>query len=96
MTKLTIQQSNTEDKKPAVKHSVGQYYLNEESGNVYLLARTSTDCVVLAGLDNGNRYADERFVENAFNISQAEWENITFRDEGQFVLLSAVSVTYTK
>ena len=55
MTKLTIQQSNTEDNKPAVKHSVGQYYLCAEDNSVYILSQVDCNKVSLVCLREGNR-----------------------------------------
>lgn len=92
MTKLTIQQSNTEDNKPVVKHSVGQYYLIEE--DVYILAQVGMSEVNLIGLESANRYTDPVFVKNVSNITPEEFNQL-FQFDHDYTLLSSVDVTYS-
>lgn len=96
MTKVTVKENTDGFDNSVKKIHVGQYYLMEESGDVYLLAHISAKHVVLVNVDNGNRYTDLQIVQDAYNISQEEWRSISYNNKGLFVLLSSVSVTYTK
>lgn len=92
MTKLTIQQSNTEDNKPAVKHSVGQYYLCAEDNSVYILSQVDCNKVSLVCLREGNRYWDMVSVAIIYDIADSEWDRIT--SGTSFTLLSSVDVRW--
>ena len=57
--------------------ATGQFYKEEENGEIYILAQVGVNRVALIGLRHGNRFTDPKDVEDSTNISGSEWYEIT-------------------
>lgn len=57
--------------------AVGMIFYYEDGDEFYILAQTASSSLSLIGLKEGNRWADATPVEDVYNITRAEWDEIT-------------------
>lgn len=68
--------------KPQVTYKIGERFVLNNSGDVYILSQTTGNCVALISLRDGIRWEDPIEVESPVAISEHEFQKIS--DRGDF------------
>lgn len=88
MTVVTINKSST--KTEDVTHKIGNWYQEDGTKEMFILAQTGVGAVSLICVKSGNRYEDWVKVGNVSNISNNEMQQICNYDN--FKLIESVKI----
>lgn len=72
---------------PKIIHRIGNRY-QHQSGQKYVLALVEDEVVTLINTEVGTRYAESTAVDNAFKLSEAEWDTLTLGCGDDFKLIT--------
>lgn len=78
-------------KQKPINHSIGNYYQEYGTKEMFVLAQTCPGKVSLISVKSGNRYEEAVTVGNAFNISNDEMKEICQYEE--FKLIESITIT---
>ena len=90
MTKVNIVNNTSKTQKPT--HKVGNFYREEDSGEIYILVTTDGTDILLSCLNDGVRWGKAMEVYSIHDITQSEFD-ASSEHEGDFTHLDSVTIT---
>ena len=92
MTIVNIQCNEEEGKETEETYAIGDYFIEVDSGELYVLNRVEDWTVTLNCLKDGNCWSGPRNVENLISITQGELNSIS--NCAEFIPVKSVNISY--